>query len=187
MREEVNAQRIESFMKSLGFATRQSARVYFVGGATAVMLGWRESTIDVDLKLLPDADTILRVLPQLKERLNINVELAAPDDFIPALPGWQERSRFISKEGSIEYFHYDFYSQALAKIERGHNKDRADIWAMIETGLVEPERLLQLFGDIEPQLFRYPAIDPSTFRRAVEDIVNESTQNQGTTTSPPDS
>ena len=54
-----------------------------------------------------------------KGRLNINVEFASPDDFIPELPGWQERSRFIVREHSLDYFHYDFYAQCLAKIERG--------------------------------------------------------------------
>jgi UDP-N-acetyl-D-mannosaminuronic acid transferase (WecB/TagA/CpsF family) len=42
MREEVNAQRIELFMKKLGTATREAARVYLVGGSTAVLLGWRQ-------------------------------------------------------------------------------------------------------------------------------------------------
>ena len=62
-----------------------------------MLLGWRESTIDVDLKLVPEASEILKALPDLKEQLQINVELASPDDFIPALPGWEERSGFIAK------------------------------------------------------------------------------------------
>lgn len=41
---------------------------------------------------------------------------------------------------------------------------------MIEKGLVEPHRLLELFEEIEDELFRYPAIDPPTFRRAVEEV-----------------
>jgi len=27
---------------------------------------------------------------------------------------------------------------------------------------------LEYFGQIEPELYRYPAVDPTTFRRAVE-------------------
>jgi hypothetical protein len=55
-----------------------------------------------------------------------NIELAAPDDFIPPLPGWEEWSIFIARRGKIDFYHYDLYAQALAKIERGHARDLAD-------------------------------------------------------------
>jgi hypothetical protein len=168
MRERVSAQALEQFMKALGHAGRTSARIYFVGGATAVLLGWRETTIDIDLKLVPEVNELLRALPELKERLHINIELASPDDFIPILPGWEERSRYINREGPIEFFHYDFYAQALAKIERGHSTDLLDVLQMTQRGLVEPSRLLKLFFSIEEKLYKYPAIDPKSFRAAVE-------------------
>jgi hypothetical protein len=114
-------------MKALGRTGKTNARIYFVGGVSAVLLGWRESTIDIDLKLIPEASEILKALTDLKERLQINVELASPDDFIPAVPGWEERSGFIAREGSIDFFHYDFYAQALAKIERGHSASRMNM------------------------------------------------------------
>jgi hypothetical protein len=53
-------------------------RVYLTGGATAVLHGWRSSTIDVDLELVPDRDELLRELPGLKEELRVNLELADP-------------------------------------------------------------------------------------------------------------
>ena len=173
MREKVSAKRVEKFMKALGRAGKKKARIYFVGGATAVLLGWRETTIDVDLKILPEADEILRALPDLKEDLQLNIELASPDDFIPPLPGWEERSTYIGREGSIEFFHYDFYAQALAKIERGHSTDIQDVRQMIERGLIEPSRLLELFTRIEPNLYKYPAVDVGTFRSAIEEFLKE--------------
>ena len=173
MREKVSAEAIERFMKALGRAGRTNARIYFVGGVSAVLLGWRESTIDIDLKLVPEASEILKALPDLKERLQVNVELASPDDFIPAVPGWEERSGFITREGSIDFFHYDFYAQALAKIERGHNTDLLDVRQMIDRGLVEPSRLLEYFSRIEDRLYKYPAIDAESFRRAVEKFVED--------------
>lgn len=42
---------------------------------------------------------------------------------------------------------------------------------MIERGLIEPARLRELYDAIEPELFRYPAIDPSAFRRKVDDAL----------------
>ena len=59
------------------------SRVYLVGGASAVLLGWRVATIDIDLKIVPETDEILRSLPKLKEQLHLNIELASPQDFIP--------------------------------------------------------------------------------------------------------
>lgn len=171
MREKVSADAIERFMKALGRAGRASARIYFVGGVSAVLLGWRETTIDIDLKLVPEVNEILKALPALKERLQINVELASPDDFIPPLPDWEERSGFIAREGEIDFFHYDFYAQALAKIERGHSTDLLDVRQMIERGLVEPSRLLEFFSRIEDQVYKYPAIDVRSFRNAVEQFV----------------
>jgi hypothetical protein len=171
MREKVSVESVERFMKALGRTGRTNARIYFVGGVSAVLLGWRESTIDIDLKLVPEANEILKALPDLKERLQVNVELASPDDFIPPLPGWQERSGFIAREGEIDFFHYDFYAQALAKIERGHSTDLLDVRQMIDRGLVEPARLLEYFSRIEDQLYRYPAIDAKSFRRGVEEFL----------------
>jgi hypothetical protein len=41
---------------------------------------------------------------------------------------------------------------------------------MIERGLVERRKLAEYFDAIEPNLYRYPAIDPATFARAVADV-----------------
>ncbi len=160
-------------MKALATAAKAPGRVYLVGGATSVLLGWRSSTIDVDLKLVPESDEVLRSLPALKERLQINIELASPGDFIPELPGWQERSRFVQQEEKLTFLHYDFYAQALAKIERGHTKDLQDVHELIAAGLVEPDRLLDLFSEIEDQIYRYPDLDAQSFRRAVERVIRD--------------
>lgn len=87
MRRDVDAERLGAFLKALGAAARGEATVYLVGGATAVLHGWRTGTIDVDLKLEPDRDELLHALPRLKEELEMNVELASPDGFLPELPG----------------------------------------------------------------------------------------------------
>jgi hypothetical protein len=172
MRKPVTAARIDEFMKELGSGVTDPARIFLVGGASAVLLGWRVSTTDVDLKLVPENNDILRKFPSLKEHLELNIELASPDDFIPELPGWQERSRFIRQEGKLTFLHYDFYAQALAKIERAHETDLHDVQSLIKSRLIEPDRLLELFSQIEGLLYKYPALDPRSFRRAVESVVN---------------
>jgi hypothetical protein len=171
MRRPVDAERIRRFMRALGDEADRDVRLYFTGGATAVLYGWRASTVDVDIKLEPEADRVYRALPRIKDDLEINVELAAPDQFIPAVPGWQERSVFIGREGRLSYYHYDFYGQALSKIQRGHAKDLEDVRAMIERGLVDRDELRLRFEQIEPELYRYPAIDPEAFRKALEEML----------------
>jgi len=47
-------------MYLFGNQAEEKARVYFTGGATAVLLGWRASTIDIDLQIVPDQDRLLR-------------------------------------------------------------------------------------------------------------------------------
>jgi len=170
MRELADSTRIEQFMRTLGRAARVEGRVYLTGGATAVLLGWRETTIDVDIKLIPDSDELLRELPRLKEKLDLNVELAAPSDFIPVLAGWEERSPLIGREGKLSFHHFDPIAQALAKAERGHEQDRRDVREMIAAGLVDPAEAHAQFEAIEPELYRFPAIDPASFRAAVENL-----------------
>ena len=53
MRELTGRESLARFMRALGAAARDSARVYFTGGATAVLFGWREATIDIDVELVP--------------------------------------------------------------------------------------------------------------------------------------
>jgi len=168
MREAVTEPRLRDFMRRIAAEAREPGRIYLTGGASAVLRGWRTSTLDVDITIVPENDRILRAIPDVKERLHVNVELASPADFVPALRGWEERSPFIAREGSISFHHFDFYTQALSKIERAHHKDLLDVESMIRDGLVDPKRLRLLFEEAEPSLYRYPAIDPPSLRSAVE-------------------
>lgn len=133
-----------------------------------MLLGWRGTTIDVDLKLVPEQDAVLRAIPDLKDELQVNVELAAPGDFIPLPAGWEERSLLAEQGGRLAFYHFDPYAQALAKLERDHARDRDDVRDLIRSGLVDPERLSRYFEEIEPRLYRFPAIDPPAFRARVE-------------------
>jgi hypothetical protein len=160
-------------MRELGGEAERDLRLYFTGGATAVLLGWRSSTLDVDIKVDPESDRVSRAIPRVKERLEINIELAAPDQFIPEVPGWEERSAFIAREGRLSFYHYDFYAQALSKIQRGHSQDRGDVSEMLDRGLVDRQELRRRFAQIEPQLYRFPAIDPAAFRRALSEVLQD--------------
>lgn len=63
------------------------------------------------------------------------------------------------------------HAQALAKIERGHTQDLQDVEAMQRLALIEAGRLSNLFDAVEPDLARYPAIDPASFRDQVREAL----------------
>lgn len=117
MRRDVDAGRLRDFLRALGATARAETTLYLTGDATALLYGWRPGTIDVDLKLEPERDEVLRALPRLKEELEMNVELASP---------------------------------------------------MLDRGLVAPARLRELHAAIEPLLYRFPSVDPPTFRASLE-------------------
>jgi len=168
--EIADADRIRRLMRALGAEADITVRIYIAEGATAVLLGWRRTTIDVDLRMDPEPHRLLRALPGLKDELRVNIERASPADFIPVPPGWEARSPFIAAESKASFFHFDLYAQALAKAERNHAQDREDIQAMLHRGLIDPHRAQEYFREIEPELYRFPAIDPRSFRHAVEEI-----------------
>ena len=167
MRSETDKTRLQNFMAALGQRVRGPGRIYLTGGATAILHGWRPMTIDVDLKPDPEPAGLFEAIAQLKDELDINVELASPDDFIPEIPGWREGSLFIARHGSLDFYHYDPYGQALSKLQRRHDRDLQDVRCMLRDGLIQTGRLRELFEAIEPALIRYPAIDPASFRAAV--------------------
>jgi Nucleotidyltransferase of unknown function (DUF6036) len=173
MRPPVDRERLQALAEKLGQAARSRTTVYLTGGATAVLYGWRSSTVDVDLRFEPESDALLRALPALKEELQINIELASPPDFIPELPGWHERSPLVIEAGNVQIRHFDPYSQALSKIERGFSQDLEDVADMLRARLVDRKRLAELYDQIEHELYRYPAIDPAAFRRKVEQALAE--------------
>lgn len=168
MRRLATAERISAFFRRLGRVAHLPTTAYVTGGTTAVLLGWRESTIDVDLKFVPDRGDLLRAIPGLKEELELNIELASPDDFIPVRPGWEDRSPWQTTEGLLTVRHFDLVAQALAKIERGHERDLADVAAMIERALVDPLAVRAAFEWIVPEMIRYPAVDVASFRRSLD-------------------
>jgi len=164
MRGETDKSKLMQFMENLGRQVQGAGRVYITGGGTAILYGWREMTIDVDIKAEPEPAGFFEAIAVLKNQLDINVELASPDQFLPPLPEWQKRSIFIQRFSEIDFYHYDLYSQVLSKLERGHARDLKDVEAIASKKLVEPDKLWALFLEIENGLIRYPAVDAASLR-----------------------
>jgi hypothetical protein len=100
MRPPVDVARIWRLLEEIGRRARGPGRVYLTGGGSAILEGWRASTVAVDLKLDPEPIGIFEALAQLKVELDLNVELASPDQFLPPLPGWPSRSASLPGSGN---------------------------------------------------------------------------------------
>ncbi len=168
-REEVDRQRIELFLEAMGQRFRRPGRIYLVGGTTLVWEGLRLQTIDIDIAYdlaIEDAAEFVRVVQGLKRELSINVEEASPGDFIPLPGGYRERSRFIGRYGALEVFHFDPYSMALSKIERGRDEDLSDVVLLLKSGHIHMSQLTAYFEEILPQVETYSLkSDPVEFQR----------------------
>jgi hypothetical protein len=152
---------------------KRSYRVFLVGGGTAVLEGWRESSIDADLYAAQD--DIFRDVQAIKERLRLNVELVRPEDFVPPLTGSEDRHVFIETIGRVTFYHYDPYAQLLSKVVRGFARDLADARALVEKGLVDPDRFRKLVEAIPDTAYsRYPRLSPRGVRAAVDDFLSAS-------------
>ncbi len=174
MRSNVDPQKIKRLMQALGREAQGSGCIYFTGGVSALLIGWRSSTVDVDIRLDPEPQGIFQAIAKLKEELNINIELASPQDFLPPLPRWRDRSIFIGKQGQISFYHYDFTAQALAKLSRGFDRDLKDIEAMYERKLFSLHELRNGFEAIEPELIRFPSLNRDLLRSRVEKFIKHS-------------
>lgn len=174
MRSDTDRDALDALIGALARRVRAPHTLYLVGGASAVIEGFRASTLDVDVRPEPDSDELLRALSVLKDELDINIETTSPLDFLPELPGWRERSPHITHAGAIEVRHMDFRLQALAKLERGSEQDLADVSQMLARGLVDRPGLAAAFTLMRPGLFRFPAVDEPTFARRVAEHTQDS-------------
>jgi hypothetical protein len=171
-RHKLTREKLLEFLARLGASARTPGACFITGGSSAILLGWRESTIEVDLKFDPEPAGVFDAMPALKKELCINIELSSPEDFIPPLDKWRERSRYIGSYGKLQVYHYDFVSQALSKLERGHAKDLLDVTEMLRLKLFKTQDLLAHTEAVRPRLKRYPAIDEESFVRRVREFLD---------------
>jgi hypothetical protein len=168
LRSPVDQAAIREFLRQLGERYRRPGRLYLVGGTSLVYEGYRSMTLDIDvaIEVQPeDHGQFVGALRELKDRLSINVEEASPGDFIPLPPGYEDRHEYIGRFGQLDIFHFDFYSMALSKIERGQRQDMADVLALLNHGRIAWPALKASFDAIVPLMGqRSIREDPEEFR-----------------------
>lgn len=173
MRRELTQEGLRELMAELARTAprKGSFRVYFVGGATAVLCGWRTATIDADLHA--ERDEVFRGIQEIKDRLRLNVEFARPEHFVPPLAGSADRHVFVDRVANIEFYHYDPYAQLLSKVVRGFRKDLQDAERFVASGMVDPERFRELVAGVPESVYaRYPALSRDAVLAAVDGFLS---------------
>ena len=173
MRNRLTRESLLALMRGLARSAnpKQHYRVYLVGGGTAVLAGWRESSIDADL--YARQDEIFRDVQKIKDRLNLNIEFARPEDFVPPLEESETRHVLVETVGGVSFYHYDPYAQLLSKVVRGFARDVVDANAFVASGMVDPERFRNLVQDIPESAYsRYPRLSAQAVRAAVDDFLS---------------
>lgn len=174
MRPDLTRERLQELMRELArTAPRQGThRVYIVGGGTAVLSGWRATSVDADLHA--DDEAVFHDIQGIKERLNVNVEFTRPEQFVPPLSGTQDRHLFVQTLRNVSFWHYDPYAQVFSKLARGLERDLADARSFVRSGLVEPERLLALVRAVPAAAYaRYPRLAPTRLLAVIEAFAAE--------------
>lgn len=172
VRRSLTRERLRDLMREIArHAPRgRSYRVFLVGGGTAVQAGWRESTIDADLH--SDQEDVFRDIQGIKERLQLNVEFARPEDFVPALAGSEGRHVFVETVGRVSFYHYDPYAQLLSKVVRGFRRDMLDAERFVTSGMVDVTRFRSLVHGIPEAVYsKYPALSRQAVLDAVDDFL----------------
>jgi hypothetical protein len=167
MRQCVDKAAIEAFLQQLGRTFRKPARLYLVGGAALVHLGVRPGFtqhIDIQVSGANEGDLIVAI-QRLIQQMQVNVEFASHVDFIPLPTQWETHAQFVGRYGTIDVFYFDFYSIALSKIERGNNRDIADVKLLVHQGRITLNELDIAYQEVLSQLGkgRYPRITPQRF------------------------
>lgn len=117
---------------------------------------------------------MFRHIQEIKECLNINIEFARPEDFVPPLKGTADRHVLIDTVGAITFYHYDPYAQLLSKVVRGFQRDLDDAREFMDSGMVDPQAFRSLVGSIPDSAYaKYPSLSKAGVEKTVETFLME--------------
>ena len=97
--------------------------------------------------------------------MQINVEPVSAEKFIPLPSQWMAQSKWIGRYGTVDGFYFDFYSIALAKIQRGNTRDINDVKLLLQEKVITLQGLDDAYNEILPQVGKVPykKLDPKQF------------------------
>ncbi|NJR43039.1 MAG: hypothetical protein HC767_10650 [Akkermansiaceae bacterium] len=86
MRQLVDKARLEKFLEAFGNALGKGGKIYLTGGGSAVLHEWRESTIDIDIKAMPEPSHFLKASPNSKTHSTLTLKSPHPIFSFPNFP-----------------------------------------------------------------------------------------------------
>ncbi|MGH2461227.1 MAG: DUF6036 family nucleotidyltransferase [Chloroflexota bacterium] len=174
MREYAERSRIDHFLRTLGRRLSFPIRLYLVGGSIIVDLGLRAATLDLgyvvdadDTRALEDFE---RLIPVLKNELQINVEPASPADFIPVPANVLARSPYVRSYGKVSVYYYDLPSVVISKVARGAERDLADIESLVQTGAVTWQKVEDTWQEMRKSPRGWLRHDPAEIERKLQKV-----------------
>jgi hypothetical protein len=72
VRKPVTVERLHQFMEKLARSVKRPGKIYFTGGATALLLGFRQQTIDVEVNFDPEPPGAFEAIAVIKNELALN-------------------------------------------------------------------------------------------------------------------
>jgi len=139
-----------------------------------VDLQLRQSTSDIDYTAITEdeqaADELEQAVRSLKNDLDVNVEPAAPHDFLP-VPAWaRERGRFVGQYGPVAVYYYHLPSLVLAKVARGYEQDLDDAEKLIRAAGVTWQEIEQTWREMRASPRGWLRYEPEEVERRLEQL-----------------
>ena len=119
--------------------------------------------VDISYEIAAAVEASLaNAIRDLKDKLDLNVELADPSQFLPVPKGRESRCTYAGRYGKVDVFLDDPYTVALSKLHRGYEKDLDDVRLLVRANFVD-------LGEVEKKLREIAA--PETPGSARVDLV----------------
>jgi hypothetical protein len=170
--EPVTTTNLKLFLQRLGERCSRPATLYLLGGSALCFLGSPRVTLDIDyIAEVAEEDTVRfqDLLSELAAEMHLDLEDVPLAEFIPLPPEAWERRQIVKRFNQLAVYIFDPYSIALSKIARGFEADIEDVVFMLDEGVIEFDKLEDLFEQILPQAAEADII-PQEFRSYFEEL-----------------
>ena len=139
---EITVDRVRMFLTEVGQQYQQPALLLLLGGSALCLLGSTRATLDIDYVGHDlHKDDLQKVIDQVAEKMQLDVEAVPIDEFVPLPEDAQARRLPFGEFGAIEVSILDPYTIALSKLDRGFDTDLEDVLFLLRQGLVQVGQL----------------------------------------------
>jgi hypothetical protein len=140
---------IHDFLRELGRRSQVPSEIYIFGGSAVLLMGGARHTGDIDFTLIEEnAETIRKIIKQVADEQEIDLEESIPSEFMPLPFGSESRHRRIEQYGQLTVYVFDPYSIAMMKLDRAFKSDIQDVHFLIRNGHINLDELEQHLNDV---------------------------------------